>query len=175
MAPSTPLTLCQRPAPRGDGPERLRAFLNLPEVEQAAGFAALADRLEAHRLAEGEIEWPERRCAPVRRHTGRAAAFGRRSEDVLHRVPPPVYYEALTGEPVPPSGRVRCPAPDHPDTHPSAVVYAEPSRGYFCFACGRGGDAITLAALLTGIEPRGEGYKRLRQYVADRILEVVGP
>jgi len=155
------------------GPERLRAFEALSEAEQAEFYAALAERIEARRLALGEIEWPERRCAPVVRHSGGAAAFGHRSGDVLHRVPPPVYYLALTGEPVPPSGRVHCPAPDHEDLNPSAVVYPEPGRGFFCFACGRGGDAITLAALLTGIEPRGDGYRQLRRYVADRILGVV--
>jgi hypothetical protein len=36
----------------------------------------------------------------------------------------------------------RCPLPDHEDRTPSFYLY--PPRRYYCFGCGRGGDAVDL-------------------------------
>ena len=43
------------------------------------------------------------------------------------------------------------------------------SSHWRCFGCNRGGSVIDFAAALYGLEPRGEGYWRLR----DRILEAL--
>jgi hypothetical protein len=34
---------------------------------------------------------------------------------------------------------------------------------YYCFGCRRGGSVIDLQAALTGVEPRGDGYRALRR------------
>jgi hypothetical protein len=50
--------------------------------------------------------------------------------------------------------RIRCPAPEHADQHPSADV--DLSRGWVCRSCGRGGGLRSLAALL-GLAPDRAG------------------
>jgi len=59
---------------------------------------------------------------------------------------PRVYVERLLGQPVGRSGKVRCPF--HTDRTPSLHVYQEPSRGWYCYGCHRGGSVYDLAALL---------------------------
>ena len=60
----------------------------------------------------------KRRFAP--RPSGPSTRRSDPENDVLDTIPPPVYFEALTGEAVPHHGRVHCPIPDHDDRHPSA-------------------------------------------------------
>jgi CHC2 zinc finger len=85
--------------------------------------------------------------APVQRVTGRSrrprTALGGR----LETIPPPVYVEQLTGQRVGRSGKIRCPF-HHEDRTPSLHVYEDPSRGWYCFGCGRGGSIYDLAAVL---------------------------
>lgn len=86
-----------------------------------------------------------------------------RGDDPLLEVPPPVYFEALTGAEVPEHGGIiRCPLPGHEDRHPSCRVYAEPERGWYCWSENRGGTVYDLAAALWGHQTRGEDFNRLR-------------
>jgi hypothetical protein len=175
----------------------LAAFLAAPPEAQETFWLRLADWA----TSEGDVEryldelecddpvppeLPERRaerlgrsvrsrmprCAPRSRVSRTGQSSQRREDDVLDEIAPPDYWEALTGEPVPESQRVRCPIAGHEDVHPSCIVYANPGRGWWCPVCNRGGTAIDLAAHLTGIEPRGADYFELRRYVAKQLLGV---
>ena len=47
------------------------------------------------------------------------------------------------------SNRSDCiPCPFHDDRHPSLHIYAEPGRGFYCYACGTGGSVIDFVAKL---------------------------
>ena len=83
------------------------------------------------------------------------------SLDALAAIPPPVYFERLTGLRVGPSGKLRCLF--HDDRSPSLHVYQEPGRGWYCFGCGRGGSIFDLAALLSGRETCGQDFSELRR------------
>lgn len=82
---------------------------------------------------------------------------------------PREWWPKLTGEEVGMDGKARCPNPDHPDTHPSCKVYAEHGQGWYCPVCQTGGTALNVAALVTGIRPRGQGYWRLREWIEERL------
>ena len=90
-----------------------------------------------------------------------ASSNGRGSPDPVLLVPPPVYFERLTGLRVGRSGKLRCLF--HDDQHPSLHVYAEPERGWYCFGCRRGGSIYDLAALLSDRSTRGPGFRELRR------------
>jgi len=90
------------------------------------------------------------------------------TSDPLRLVPPPVYFERLTGLRVGRSGKLRCLF--HDDRSPSLHVYPEPGRGWYCFGCGRGGSIYDLAALLSGREPRGQDFSELRRELEDLLL-----
>ena len=83
-------------------------------------------------------------------------------------VPPPVYFERLTGLRVGPSGKLHCLF--HDDRSPSLHVYLEPERGWFCFGCRRGGSVYDLAALLFGLGTRGRDFVELRRELERRLL-----
>lgn len=53
------------------------------------------------------------------------------------------------GVDLPSSRTVECPYPDHGDSTASFHIYAEPV-GFYCFGCGRGGDALALVRAFTG-------------------------
>jgi hypothetical protein len=89
------------------------------------------------------------------------------SEDPLLAVPPPVYFERLTGRRVGRSGKVRCPF--HDDRTPSLHVYGDPARGWYCFGCGRGGSIYDLAALLWGRRTQGRDFVELRRDLRRRL------
>ena len=61
------------------------------------------------------------------------------------------------GYPVDRQGRCLCPF--HQDKHPSMKVYPH-DRGYYCFACGEGGDVVTFVARLYGLRNE-EAAKKL--------------
>lgn len=163
--------------------ERNRVFgVVLTQEEQDGAWDALAHRekcrrdIELHDLAFDQ-GWPLDEANPdprallvAPRSLPRRGVAG---DDIFDSIPPPVYFEALTGEAVV-SGRVRCPAPGHEDVHPSCVVYDEPGRGFWCPVCEAAGSAIDLGSLITGIEPRGEGYWELRRWIAARLLGTDG-
>ena len=86
----------------------------------------------------------------------------------LEAIPPPVYFERLTGLRVGPSGKLRCLF--HDDRSPSLHVYREPDRGWFCFGCGRGGSVYDLAALLSGRKTRGRDFIELQRELQELLL-----
>jgi hypothetical protein len=90
------------------------------------------------------------------------------SSDPLLLVPPPLYFERLTGLRVGQSGKLRCLF--HDDRSPSLHVYREPGRGWYCFGCGRGGSIYDLAALLSGRETRGQNFSALRRELEELLL-----
>jgi len=81
--------------------------------------------------------------------------------DPLQSVPPPVYFEQLTGVRVGRSGKVRCPC--HEDRTPSLHVYKDPAQGWYCCGCGRGGSIYDLASLLWERPARGRDFIELRR------------
>jgi hypothetical protein len=83
------------------------------------------------------------------------------SSDPLRVVPPPVYFELLTGLRVGRSGKLHCLF--HDDRSPSLHVYPDAGRGWYCFGCGRGGSIFDLAALLSGRETHGRDFIQLRR------------
>ena len=90
------------------------------------------------------------------------------TSDPLRLVPPPVYFERLTGLRVGRSGKLRCLF--HDDRSPSLHVYREPARGWYCFGCGRGGSIYDLAELLSGRETRGQSFSELRRELEELML-----
>lgn len=90
-------------------------------------------------------------------------------DDPLQSVPPPVYFERLTGLQVGRSGKVRCPF--HEDRTPSLHLYEDPTRGWYCFGCGRGGSIYDLAALLWDRPTHGQGFVELRRELQARFVE----
>jgi hypothetical protein len=104
-------------------------------------------------------------------HAVRVAAGGS-ERDPYKRIPPPVYFEALAGITVPPTGgRVRCPVAAHEDRHPSCDVSSRPETGWYCRSCEAGGAIYDLASVLLGgphgRQLRGEQFNNARAYVAD--------
>jgi hypothetical protein len=97
----------------------------------------------------------------------RSLADASLTDDPLRWVPPPVYFERLTGLQVGPSGKLHCLF--HDDRSPSLHVYREPGRGWYCFGCGRGGSVFDLASLLWGRGTRGPDFVELRRKL-ERLL-----
>jgi hypothetical protein len=81
--------------------------------------------------------------------------------DPLEAIPPPVYFEQLTGLRVGHSRKVQCPF--HEDRTASLHVYDDPERGWYCFGCGRGGSIYDLASLLWERPARGRDFIELRR------------
>ena len=104
---------------------------------------------------------------PARSHAD-ASSRDRASADPLLLVPPPVYFERLTGLRVGRSGKLRCLF--HDDRHPSLHVYQEAGRGWYCFGCGRGGSVYDLAALLWDRKTRGVDFVELRRELEKLLL-----
>jgi hypothetical protein len=137
-------------------------------VEALTGIAVPAHGKIAcpfHRLSVGEATaggaLPARSLAD-------ASLRDRVSADPLLSVPPPVYFERLTGLRVGRSGKLRCLF--HDDRSPSLHVYPEAGRGWYCFGCGRGGSVYDLAALLWGRDTRGGDFLELRRELEKLLL-----
>jgi len=96
----------------------------------------------------------------------------RDNKDPLLVIEPAEYFQTLAGLAVLRSGKVRCPF--HEDHTPSLHVYREPSRGWYCYGCGRGGSIYDFAALLWGIGTRGSSFTQLRRHLAS-IFTPYGP
>lgn len=80
--------------------------------------------------------------------------------DVLLQIAPERYVAELLGRAVGRDRKVSCPF--HEDRTPSLHAYPTPERGWFCFGCRRGGSIYDLAAELWRVEPRGAGFRGLR-------------
>jgi hypothetical protein len=90
--------------------------------------------------------------------------------DDLELIPAPVYYERITGMSAGRDGRVRCPAAWHEDRNPSARVWEEPGRGWYCFSCGAGGGIYQLASVFLG-GPYGPDLRDEAFRAAKRLAE----
>jgi hypothetical protein len=151
----------------------LRPAGSLNRKHSPPALVRLIGLQEGHRLSADEIDGqlppestePVGPTSPARlsRVPWRVA-----SSDPLRLVPPPVYFERLTGLRVGRSGKLRCLF--HDDRSPSLHVYREPGRGWYCFGCGRGGSIYDLAALLSGRETRGQNFSELRRELEELML-----
>jgi CHC2 zinc finger len=132
----------------------------------------LIDVNEGHRPGADEIDaqLPRERTEPASTsHAGLSGVSSPvASSDPLRFVPPPVYFERLTGLRVGRSGKLRCLF--HDDRSPSLHVWREPGRGWYCFGCGCGGSIYDLAALLLGRETRGSDFSELRRELEELML-----
>jgi RepB DNA-primase from phage plasmid/CHC2 zinc finger len=172
--PAQPSPPPARTAARGNLDEQL---LSIPAPEYVRALTGLeanrAGKISCpfHDLSVGEATAGA--VMPARSHAD-ASSRDRVSVDPLLLVPPPVYFERLTGVRVGRSGKLRCLF--HDDRHPSLHVYQEAGRGWYCFGCGRGGSVYDLAALLwlTGQcrdgKLRGREFLRVRQHLAEIFL-----
>jgi Bifunctional DNA primase/polymerase, N-terminal len=81
--------------------------------------------------------------------------------DPVLEVPPPVYFQELCGLTPDRDGFVCCPLPGHGEVEASCKVYPTADRGWFCYgeSCRHGGDIVTLAALLAGVDTPVCGYR----------------
>ena len=93
-------------------------------------------------------------------------------DDPVMRVPPPEYFRVLTGLVPDQDGFVCCPL--HGEEMPSLKVYKTADKGWFCYGewCRRGGDVISLAAYLAGIDQpvRGRDFVALLHYLHRRLI-----
>lgn len=151
----------------GDPARILRPAGSVNRKHSPPAAVRLLRLAENERVAIGELE----RCLPAMpqefarpRPPGhpRGASF-----DPLAVIPPPVYFERLTGRSVNRSGKARCPF--HDDRTPSLHVYEDPDRGWYCFGCGRGGSIYDLAALLWRSGTRGAEFVALRRELEARM------
>ena len=148
-----------------------RLLLAIPAAEYVHALTGLTpDRTGKihcpfHELSVGEATAGA--VMPARSHAD-ASSRDRASADPLLLVPPPVYFERLTGMRVGRSGKLRCLF--HDDRHPSLHVYQEAGRGWYCFGCGRGGSVYDLAALLWGRKTRGVDFVELRRELEKLLL-----
>lgn len=131
-------------------------------IELREGRTLSADEIDA-RLPRERIEPASTNNVGLPRPSGPIT-----TSDPLRLVPPPVYFERLTGLRVGRSGKLRCLF--HDDRSPSLHVYPEPGRGWYCFGCGRGGSIYDLAALLSGRETRGQNFSELRRELEERLM-----
>jgi hypothetical protein len=97
-------------------------------------------------------------------------------DDPYRRVSPPEYFWKLAGLDVPESGWVRCPNANHDDHHPSCQVWADATRGFYCFSCGAGGGIYDLASVVQGgpwgRDLRGEAFKRAKTVIEEVFGEI---
>lgn len=92
------------------------------------------------------------------------------NEDSLLAIPPAQYITALTGMSPDRGGKVRCPFHSGgQERTPSLHVYANPSDGWHCYGCGRGGTLYDFAALLWNTGTRGDSFVELKQRLVDEL------
>lgn len=148
----------------GISPDRV-GKIHCPFHQLSVGQAGTDDVLPGRSLVDASSKDRE-----AGQGLGGSAATGRvgASSDRLRSVPPPVYFERLTGLRVGRSGKLRCLF--HDDRVPSLHVYREPERGWYCFGCRRGGSIYDLAALLSGRSTRGSDFRELRRELESLFL-----
>jgi len=95
-------------------------------------------------------------------------------DDSLLNIAPPTYVEALTGIEVPRNGMIRCPFhADGQERTPSCKVYDDTDRGWYCFACARGGTIYDFAGEMWGYHTRGRAFVELRRRINETLLRWV--
>jgi hypothetical protein len=92
-----------------------------------------------------------------------SSAGGSLFDDPLRRLSARDYVPLLTGRDPGRDGKLRCPLhAGGEERTPSLHVY-DGARGWYCFACRRGGSIVDLAAALWGLGTRGADYCELRE------------
>lgn len=135
-------------------------------------------------LTDGKYEWatdgdfaplPDWLTHPLRREQPtRHVDAPRGLRDPVLEIPPPRYFQALTGMAPDRHGFVSCPVHPFPDIEPSCKVYPTAERGWFCYGaeCQKGGDVVTLAARLAGVPTpvRGHSFIACLDYLRGLLL-----
>jgi hypothetical protein len=158
----------RRWSPRAAGEDRLLAVSPRVYVERLTGAPVGRSgkmRCPFHELSVGDTTADD--VSPAC-SVEDASLNGRAAGDRLLSIPPPVYFERLTGLRVGRSGKLHCLF--HDDRSPSLHVYREPERGWYCFGCQRGGSVYDLGALLLGRGTRGRDFVELRRELEQRLL-----
>ncbi len=97
----------------------------------------------------GHLSDPESRQSPPARSAAHTMRVG---DDPLLLIPAAEYIGELIGSHVGRDGKVRCPFHGNgSERTPSLHAYDDPSRGWYCFGCDRGGDVYGFAAELYGL------------------------
>jgi hypothetical protein len=99
--------------------------------------------------------------------------------DPYKRIPAAEYMARLAGRRPDREGKVRCPAPGHPDEHPSCSVTGPNPECWQCQSCGAAGSIYDLASLVLGGpygsgRLRGDEYRRARELVVATFGELKG-
>jgi CHC2 zinc finger/RepB DNA-primase from phage plasmid len=133
-------------------------FKHTPAVAVVAERIQPWRRVSARRLVGEPDDPPARATAPrvERRDVGDVSG-----DDGLRQVAPAVYVQALTGLSAGRDGKVSCPFHGE-DRTPSLHVYEDPSAGWYCYGCGRGGSIFDLGAEVFGLSTRGREFVELR-------------
>jgi hypothetical protein len=129
--------------------------------KHAQPTAVTLERFEPHAHAAEQIL----EGLPAPATTPRLVRPPRATFDPLLAIEPARYVQLLTGLQVPASRKVSCPF--HADRTASLHVYPEPTQGWACFGCGRGGSIYDLAAELWQLHPRGAEFLQLRNRLQD--------
>ncbi|MEK6326299.1 MAG: CHC2 zinc finger domain-containing protein [Actinomycetota bacterium] len=156
--------------------ERCELWAQLPADHQADCWTRLAEQLEAQRICDGDLDWPEpaprpalvQRCDLDQVRPGVAGGEHVRGDDHLQAIPPAVYVERLTGQEVGRDGKAFCPLHDDRRT-PNLHVYEDAARGVWCFGCQKGGDIYSFAAEVWDLDVRAD-FTRIRS----RLIGVLG-
>lgn len=72
------------------------------------------------------------------------------------------------------NGKYQCPSPDHPDEHPSAVLYDE-SHTLYCPVCAYTADVFDVAGMLTGASSFPEQAEEIRLTLGINGAETYSP
>lgn len=101
----------------------------------------------------------------------------REVEDPYKRIPAADYMARLAGRVPNRAGYVRCPAPSHPDEHPSCHVGGPNPTMWQCQSCEAAGSIYDLASLVLGGPYgrgllHGEAFKAARKLVIDTFGEL---
>ena len=115
-------------------------------------------RVSACALLAELPDLPTRAAGAVERRAGGDTD----DDDVLRRVAPAVYVQALTGPTVGRDGKVSCPFHGL-DRTPSLHVYEDPAAGWYCYSCQRGGSIYDLGAEVFGLMTCGREFVELRR------------
>jgi hypothetical protein len=115
-------------------------------------------RVSARALLAELPDPPTRTAGPLERRAGGDTD----DDDPLRRVAPAVYVQALTGLTVGRDGKVSCPF-HGPDRTPSLHVYEDPTAGWYCYSCQRGGSIYDLGAEVFSLMTRGREFVELRR------------
>jgi hypothetical protein len=125
---------------------------------------------DARTCTDDEIEAGHRRLLEAQRARYRAEREARGSmepTDLFHGLPALDYIRELTGEDDQ-RGFFRCPF--HGDGNERTPSLHATGVFWFCHGCQKGGTIYDFGALKWGIEPRGEGFKEIRERLRQALL-----